>query len=419
MFEEEEIMFNKPLEQVTEENLQALIKSQIESEKAERRTVEYKQTLPAGNDDSKKEFLADVSSFANASGGYLLLGIEEQAGIPTGMIGIELDNVDAQKLRLEEIIRNGIEPRLPHIDIQPVPLASKPNNYVLILHIQKSWLLPHRVKFKDHGHFYSRNSGGKYRLDTTELRTAFELSGSIADRIQNFRAERLRRITDCYELPAILDEHSPKLILHMIPFNAFSPEVSLDVKSLNAYPIWEMLKPPVFWDLEPSTSMRFNIDGIARILHSVHWRTTLPAGYTQVFRNGIVEAVDMSILGVNTDQKVFPVETCELRLLQAVKRYIELLQFLGVEPPVAIMISFLGVEGYKVQHEVFHTPITFLSEAIDRTNLIIPGTVLNTFDRDNDHIAEIMRPILDTIWNALNYGFSPSYDESGKYKSFF
>ena len=64
-------------------------------------------------------------------------------------------------------------------------------------------------------------------------------------------------------------------------------------------------------------------------------------------------------------------------------------------------------------------PSVFGAIPVDRTNLIIPGAVLNTFDRDNDHIAEIMRPILDTIWNALNYGFSPSYDEFGKYKSFF
>jgi hypothetical protein len=105
-----------------------------------------------------KEFLAEVSS-ANATGGDLLFGIEEQAGTPTTLTGIQLADVDAQKLRLESMLGDGIDPKLPRVDIHPVALASKPGHYVLILRVQKSWLV-HRVIFKDHGHFYSRHSEG-------------------------------------------------------------------------------------------------------------------------------------------------------------------------------------------------------------------------------------------------------------------
>ena len=76
---------NKSIEAITEGDLQEL----IEDQRAERKTLEYKQTLPGGNDESKKEFLADVSSMSNVSGGHLLFGIEEQAGIPQSLCGFK------------------------------------------------------------------------------------------------------------------------------------------------------------------------------------------------------------------------------------------------------------------------------------------------------------------------------------------
>lgn len=43
----------------------------------ESRTLEYKRDLPDPKDrDSKREFLGDVTSFANAQGGDIVYGIE-------------------------------------------------------------------------------------------------------------------------------------------------------------------------------------------------------------------------------------------------------------------------------------------------------------------------------------------------------
>ncbi|MCK5240903.1 ATP-binding protein [bacterium] len=48
-----------------------MISNQIQ----ESRTIEYKESLPGNSDQDKREFLADISSFANAAGGDLLYGI--------------------------------------------------------------------------------------------------------------------------------------------------------------------------------------------------------------------------------------------------------------------------------------------------------------------------------------------------------
>lgn len=66
------LISNMPLDDIEEKHLQGL----IDAKTPERKIIEYKSELPKFDDtDDKKEFLADVSSFANASGGDLIYGI--------------------------------------------------------------------------------------------------------------------------------------------------------------------------------------------------------------------------------------------------------------------------------------------------------------------------------------------------------
>jgi predicted HTH transcriptional regulator len=41
---------------------------------SKKKTIEYKEILPDNKRESKKEFLADASSFANTVGGHIILG---------------------------------------------------------------------------------------------------------------------------------------------------------------------------------------------------------------------------------------------------------------------------------------------------------------------------------------------------------
>src|SRR5713226_6530384 len=104
---------NKQLEALEESDLQALVDNQV----SERKTIEYKAALPGNSDGDKKEFLADVSSFANAAGGNLIFGIKEDSGTLVEIRGLQISNVDAEILRLENIIQTGIAPRLPVVHI--------------------------------------------------------------------------------------------------------------------------------------------------------------------------------------------------------------------------------------------------------------------------------------------------------------
>jgi len=148
---------NKALESVTENDLQELL-----GKVPEEKTIEYKLALPGNSESQRKEFLADVSSFANAAGGDLIYGIRAAAGVPTEVCGLQEIDLDAKKLELENVIRDGIRPRIPGVGIRGVPLTS---GVVIIIRIPKSWASPHMVIFGKHDRFYSRNSAGKFRLD--------------------------------------------------------------------------------------------------------------------------------------------------------------------------------------------------------------------------------------------------------------
>ncbi len=173
-----------------EEDLQVLVDNSV----LESKTIEYKQSLPSNSESDKKEFLADVSSFANASGGDLIFGIiaDKKTGTPKSLEGLIIENIDQEILRLENMIRGGIEPRMPSVSTEPIKLSN--SKFALIIRTPKSWICPHRVTFGGHDKFYSRSSNGKYPLDVGELRVAFNLSETITEKIRNFRQDRISKI---------------------------------------------------------------------------------------------------------------------------------------------------------------------------------------------------------------------------------
>ncbi len=113
---------SRPLESLEQRDLQGLVENQVR----ERRQIEYKLMLPNNSDSDKREFLADVSSLANASGGYLIFGMDEDGGLPTALKGLEISDSDAEVLRLESIVRDGIDPRIPGLATKPIPIDVGP-----------------------------------------------------------------------------------------------------------------------------------------------------------------------------------------------------------------------------------------------------------------------------------------------------
>ena len=381
----------KKIDSITESDLQFLIDNRI----SETKTIEYKRILPTNDNDGKKEFLADVSSFANASGGCIIYGIAETAGSPTAICSLTGDP-DAEKLRLENLLRTSIAPRIPGLSIVTIPIAEA--GFVMIMDIPRSWASPHVVSFQNHWRFYSRNSAGKYPLDVAELKAAFLFSESITSRIQTFRMERLGHIISG-DTPVPLIADNGRLVLHLIPVDAFNGNV-FDIHSIES------------GNLSPITSYgwnnRYNFDG--RISYSPVAGTSECISYLQVYRNGIIEAVDCRLLINNAERgRYIPGQFYERRLIEALPRLFAIQNGLGVNTPVILMLSLLGVRGFKMAVNAFYYED---GELIDRDNLIIPEVVVEDMREDP---GKIMRTTFDFIWNAAGWRGSLNYDANGNW----
>jgi predicted HTH transcriptional regulator len=159
-------MISKPLNALALTDIEELIADEV----GEGKTIEYKSALPGSTSDDRKEFLADVTSFANTDGGDLLFGVAQQKGVPQPGPGMVIANPDDLRQRLENLLRDGVQPCVP--DVQLKFISAGAAEHVLLIRIRKSWASPHRVVIGRHGHFYARNSAGKYQLDVDQLRSA-------------------------------------------------------------------------------------------------------------------------------------------------------------------------------------------------------------------------------------------------------
>src|SRR5690348_11738053 len=122
-------MIPKRLDDILEDDLNRLVGI------AESRQLEFKQNI--GNSDEEiKEFLKDVSAMANAAGGDIVYGIVEavdQNGNTTAnaVNGVAGQNADDVSLRLDNLVRDCIKPRLVGCGIQHVPLANGNSCFVV------------------------------------------------------------------------------------------------------------------------------------------------------------------------------------------------------------------------------------------------------------------------------------------------
>lgn len=159
-------MLDKPIEQITLADLQELVDDRVQ----EGKTIEYKREMyrldiadSKGREKQREELLKDISSFANTTGGHLLIGVDEDNGVPTDVCGFECANPDAIKSQITQLIEKWLEPR---ISLTVLAIQNESDRCVLVIRIPQSRIAPHRVVYKNaQGQFWARNSTGAYRME--------------------------------------------------------------------------------------------------------------------------------------------------------------------------------------------------------------------------------------------------------------
>lgn len=361
--------------------------------------VDYKRDMYGRSDNDVKEFLKDISSFANSAGGHLVVGIDETGGIPTRICPLSGD-ADEDLQRLESLARDGLEPRIAGLRMRSVRLAA--GGYVLVLRLPKSWNPPHRVSARNTNRIYGRNSGGTHEFSIEELRTVFTSSASILDRVRGFRAERLAKI-DAGDAIVPLAQNCGRLILHLVPLSAFGTSSRIDPGA--AYKAHDLLRPLHSMGFSPTV----NFEGFVNIHRGADQKCW---SYTQVFRNGAVEAVKVRVVSdLDGGRLWIPTLDFDRWIFERLPEYLLALQNLDVPPPIILMITLQGVRGARlgVGDNSIETP-----PVIDRDVLELPECVIEQYGTELDY-QRASRAAFDALWNAGGFFRSKHFDSTGRW----
>jgi hypothetical protein len=388
------------IEEVTPEHIASLVDNKV----SERKVLEYKEKLPEGNDLAKKEFLGDVSSFANSFGGDIIYGIRDQrdrgkaTGVPEAIVGLAGLNVSAEITRLESMMRDGIRPRIPNVQARDIEIPGKGS--VVLLRVPRSWLRPHMVTHGGTSRFFARHNTGKDQLDVQEIGQLFAEQRSLGEELRNWRTERVARLISD-EGPAPL-EGPAKLLVHFVPAAAL---VGQDMAGWRPVPneVRNLLRPS-----SPSgMSWRYNADGF--LVYSVEGSSRC-ASYVQLFRNGSLEYADGYILNVGKSygagrETDIPSKSFEQKLVEIFGNALLAIRRLSIPDPVYLSCTLAGVQGLRLSREGVSFHLTSARHTFDRQIIQTPEVQIDRAE-SRPYRASLL-PVVDSIWQASGYEQTP------------
>lgn len=219
-------MINKPIDDITADDIDTLVVDRI----SEGRLFELKRELPGRADSERREFAADVTAFANAQGGDILYGVEDQGGVASSICGLAVSNRDTELTRLESILLNCVDPRIAGLRWRWIDRPA--GDPVLLLRVPASTIAPHSVAISDTVRFHRRHNNRRSEMDVQELREAFTASEALPARIRSLHLDAVDMVARG-NLPAGLGDE-PKAVLSLIPATSFREIRDIDVQRENA-----------------------------------------------------------------------------------------------------------------------------------------------------------------------------------------
>lgn len=380
---------------ITAEDILAL----IEAKNPERKTLEYKAKLNINAGDEKAEFLADISSFANASGGDILFGISDErdvegkaTGIPGEIVGLSIGNPDAELGRISQIVESGLQPRL---SFQAKVISIPDKGSVILIRVQKSWDSPHMVTYSNRTRFYSRNGiVGKVQLDVRQIGAAFAEQRGVGERLRAWKADRIAKAV-AGEGPVELKGVS--VLWHFVSIPTLNDDQVLprvfNTNMLHGQPLMSL----------STESVRYNADGYLMSSHNAHG---MGRSYLQVFREGHLEYGDSYALDSDRDGHIAG-GTMEEKLVNTFGRAALLLKALGTADPIFVCLTLIGMKGvdiYLPAHAQGWNGATSLP--FDRDIIVCPDIQLQNV-AEGEPYQSTLGPIVVAIWQAAGRETSP------------
>lgn len=247
----------KPLEEWEQSDVLALVEERIE----EGQRIEYKRQLDLETPKKRCEAAKDISGLANAQGGLLIYGIEEEEledGRRVPARAMPLTKGDSRS-RLEDVLDSAVHPAL---NFETRQIESSSGGYFLILHAFPRLGVPHMVDGYGEMRCFVRVGLKTRPMEQHELSAAY----AEAARSESRAAERLARLPlivrpegVALEFPEPNREPGPWLGVLGLPVDAPDPLLPMLDASRHAFPDdgdyerWghsSAIEPSLRWDAD-------------------------------------------------------------------------------------------------------------------------------------------------------------------------
>ena len=377
-----------PVGKLCEAHIDALVDNQV----AESRDLDYKRQLPdLSPEQSKLEFLKDVSSFANTRGGVMLFGVEckrtADSSVAERVCGVDPTvNVDRIRQQWEAVLRDGLDPRIPPIEVQEIQMPGR-GVRVVALGISQSIRTPHLGWFGRNGQVWRRSQAGKYQANVEEIRHMVRESDSLGAELETYRERRYQ------VLRGRGVQQAGVTFVHILPVGRLDQNMDL-VPFATAF----MGLSNVFGTGWGPT---YNFDGYY-----------IPAGaagqrirsFTQWLRCGGYELFTETFHKFG-NERGYQAYSLTNFMHERVPRVVTFLnQEMAVDPPFALMLTIQGVQSFPISDAPDHWLYPGTAQPIDRDALCVSPALIEDPTRD---VIPAIDNVLRVVWQSGGFASSP------------
>lgn len=378
------------MKNIDKQQLQNLIENRV----FENKELEYKDysfingKIP---DKQKDKFIKEVVAFANTNGGIIIIGMQEDENrLPVKLkgAGLSIGEFDNWLSSFRQLVLSRIRPHLHGIECIPIELNE--SNIAIVVSVPKSYVRPHSFWDGNKDEFFMRYSNGITYMDIDDLRKEFLYTNGIQDKIRQFRRERISLIA-ANECIGDLGNKA-KIVFHIIPEWSFELGNQIDLSKLNNNTRFRPISASG-WDY------RYNADGYC--IFSYERKTNLIKDYTQVFHNGIIEAVEIRLMSENGEKRVYEWSQVQLACIGSLVEYGNIMERLHIPKPWHILATILNAKDY-----VANFGWEGLSLPIER-NLIFS---LDGVCTEDIQMKVALKPVFDSLSNAFGFEKSNAFE---------
>lgn len=387
-----------------------IVQDIIEDRIQENQMLEYKSykfedgKFKSLTEKEKAKLAKEITSFANADGGEIIIGIgEDSHHNPTEIIdvGVNDENFEEWEQSFRLYIKSKIKPIIHGINCK---LEKVDDKNVIIIKINKSIVKPHAFFDGNKDEFFIRYGNICNNMSLEDLEQSFSNKELLKSNITKFRDNRIGMILND-EIVGNISEKTI-LVVHIIPVWSMNINSLIDIRKVKYNSNLDVFSPTPFGDGRRGTDS-YNTDGL---LINYGFGELPTMSYTQLFNNGCIESSEIRLMNVLRDNENIIYKWTELEniLYKRIFDFSKILEEYNIPKPYNVFVSILNGKSKR----------TLLSDFNDRSKPLSRDIIKSIPAYLNDDLSfeESMYPLFRNLSNAFGKENSSLYNEDGSLK---